>query len=218
MTWLIPLPVVIPLAGAGLAVALGRRSQLQRAVSVFSLTAVLAASLALLLTVDRGALVVQVGDWPAPIGISLVADRLSALMLVISSAVTLCVLLFALAQDLALGDVERDAVDGLQRPEVLRQAPDFDHRSHGHQAGDRGRAGGIGRTLDRVATPARAVPSTGPVAAPPITPAGGPGPVFSGERCSVLRLRPQGGPGDGARTGTSGRCWGLLGLFRARAP
>ncbi|HLV90096.1 MAG: Na+/H+ antiporter subunit D [Acidimicrobiales bacterium] len=104
MTWLVPLPVVIPLAGAGLAVALGRRSQLQRTVSVLSLTAVLAASLTMLFTVDNGPLVVQVGDWPAPIGISLVADRLSALMLVISSAVTLCVLLFALAQDLALGD------------------------------------------------------------------------------------------------------------------
>lgn len=106
MSWLVPLPVVLPLAGAGLAVALGRRSQLQRTISVLTLTAVLAAALTLLFAVDDGALVVQVGDWPAPIGISLVADRLSALMLVISSAVTLCVLLFALAQDLALGDPE----------------------------------------------------------------------------------------------------------------
>ncbi|HEX6947742.1 MAG TPA: Na+/H+ antiporter subunit D [Acidimicrobiia bacterium] len=104
MTWLVPLPVVIPLAGAGLAVALGRRSQLQRIVSVVSLTSILAASLGLLFTVNDSPLVVQVADWPAPIGISLVADRLSALMLVISSAVTFCVLLFALAQDLALGD------------------------------------------------------------------------------------------------------------------
>ncbi len=104
MNWLVPLPVVIPLAGAGLAVALGRRSQIQRIIAVLSLALVLVAAVALLFTVDDGILVVSVGDWPAPLGISLVADRLSSLMLVISSAVTLCVLLYALAQDLALGD------------------------------------------------------------------------------------------------------------------
>ncbi len=106
MNWLVPIPVVIPLAGAGLAVALGRRSQVQRLIAVLSLSLVLTASIVLLLTVDDGIIVVSVGDWPAPLGISLVADRLSALMLVISSAVTLCVLLYALAQDLALGDPE----------------------------------------------------------------------------------------------------------------
>lgn len=106
MNWLLPIPVVVPLAGAGLAVALGRRSQFQRLIAVLSLSSVLISSIVLLLTVDDGILVVSVGDWPAPLGISLVADRLSALMLVISSAVTLCVLLYALAQDLALGDPE----------------------------------------------------------------------------------------------------------------
>lgn len=106
MSWLVPLPVIIPLAGAGLAVALGRRSQVQRLVSVLSLSLVLMASIVLLFTVDDGILMVSVGDWPAPLGISLVADRLSSLMLVISSAVTLCVLLYALAQDLATGDPE----------------------------------------------------------------------------------------------------------------
>lgn len=104
MNWLVPLPVVIPLAAAGLAVAVNQRSRAQRYITVTALFGILAASLAMLVNVSEQPLVVQVGDWPAPIGISLVADRLSALMLVISSAVTLCVLLFALSQALALGD------------------------------------------------------------------------------------------------------------------
>ena len=40
-----------------------------------------------------------VGAWPEPLGIALVADRLSALMLVVSSVVTLMVLLFAMGAD-----------------------------------------------------------------------------------------------------------------------
>ena len=41
-----------------------------------------------------------------PIGIDLVADRLSVLMLTVSGAVTLCVLLYSLAQGEADGDEE----------------------------------------------------------------------------------------------------------------
>jgi multicomponent Na+:H+ antiporter subunit D len=41
---------------------------------------------------------VQVGAWPAPIGITLVADMFSALMLVISMATILAVLVFAIGQ------------------------------------------------------------------------------------------------------------------------
>ena len=63
-----------------------------------ALALVLVASLALLVLADDGPLVVDVGGWAAPVGIDLVADRLSALMLTISSAVTLCVLLYSLAQ------------------------------------------------------------------------------------------------------------------------
>ncbi|WP_456787699.1 Na+/H+ antiporter subunit D [Cellulomonas sp. P5_C5] len=97
-TWLVPLPVVIPLSAAGLALALYRRPNVQRFVTVVALALVLVASLALLVLADDGPLVVDVGGWAAPVGIDLVADRLSALMLTISSAVTLCVLLYSLAQ------------------------------------------------------------------------------------------------------------------------
>ena len=43
---------------------------------------------------------------PAPLGIVLVADQLAALMLVVSAAVTLCVLVYSIGQGMADGDEE----------------------------------------------------------------------------------------------------------------
>ncbi|MFI2753779.1 Na+/H+ antiporter subunit D [Cellulomonas sp. P22] len=104
LTWIVPLPVVVPLFGAGLALALYRRPRAQRTISVVALSLVLLASASLLVIADSGPLVLDVGGWAAPVGIDLVADRLSALMLTISSAVTLCVLVYSLAQGEADGD------------------------------------------------------------------------------------------------------------------
>jgi multicomponent Na+:H+ antiporter subunit D len=67
---------------------------------------VLVVAVILLFAADGGPLVVNVGGWAAPVGISLVADRLSSVMLAVSAAVTLCVLLYALAQALSVGDPE----------------------------------------------------------------------------------------------------------------
>jgi len=53
-------------------------------------------ALALMAKADDGALqVVHLGQWPAPFGIVLVVDRLSALMLVLSAVTALAVLLYA---------------------------------------------------------------------------------------------------------------------------
>ncbi len=106
MTWLVPLPVIVPLAGAGVVLVFSTRPRVQRSISVISLTLVLVVAVNLLWLADDGPLVVNVGSWAAPAGISLVADRLSALMLSVSAAVTLCVLLYSLAQGLADGDEE----------------------------------------------------------------------------------------------------------------
>ncbi|VTR75660.1 Na+/H+ antiporter subunit D [Cellulomonas hominis] len=103
-TWLVPLPVVVPLFGAGLALALYRRPRLQRIISVAALSIVLVVAASLLVLADDGPLVVDIGGWAAPVGIDLVADRLSALMLTVSAAVTLCVQLYSLAQGEADGD------------------------------------------------------------------------------------------------------------------
>ncbi|WP_445262935.1 Na+/H+ antiporter subunit D [Pseudokineococcus sp. 1T1Z-3] len=107
MEWptLVPLPVLVPLAAAGLALALARHRRAQAVVSVTALTLVLAAAVAMLVAVqDVGTLVVTVGGWPSTAGISLVADQLATLMLSISSAVTLAVLVYSVAQGAADGD------------------------------------------------------------------------------------------------------------------
>ncbi|MCM0675977.1 Na+/H+ antiporter subunit D [Micromonospora phytophila] len=99
MSALVPLPVVVPLLGAALTLLLSNRPWLQRSVSVACLCTTLAVAVALLVQAYRhGPVVVQVGGWPAPVGIVLVADQLAALMLVVSSAVTLCVLLYSVGQ------------------------------------------------------------------------------------------------------------------------
>jgi multicomponent Na+:H+ antiporter subunit D len=102
---LAPLPVLLPLLGAACTLLLGRHPRTQRAVSLVVLTAVLAVSVALLLQADEaGATAVSVGGWPVPLGIVLVVDRLSALMLVVASTVALGVLVFAVGQGSADGD------------------------------------------------------------------------------------------------------------------
>ena len=101
---LAPLPVLLPLLGAAGALLVGRHPRTQRTLSVLVLTAVLAVSVALLLLADAdGAAAVSVGGWPVPLGIVLVVDRLSALMLVVASAVALGVLVFAVGQGSADG-------------------------------------------------------------------------------------------------------------------
>ncbi len=98
LSWLVPMPVVLPLSAAGLALAMWRSRRAQGVISVVALTGVLAAAVTLLVAADDGPLVVDVGGWAAPVGIDLVADRLSALMLTVSSAVLLCVLVYSLSQ------------------------------------------------------------------------------------------------------------------------
>lgn len=107
MISLVPLVVLVPLGSAALALALPGHRRAQQLITVAALTAVVALSGTLMWLVDQqGALVMQVGGWAAPFGISLVVDRLSALMLTVSAVVLLGVLLFSLGQGLADGDDE----------------------------------------------------------------------------------------------------------------
>lgn len=99
MNALLPLPVLVPLLGAGICILAGRMRRLQRTIAIAALLAVVGVAVVLLVVVDdRGPLVTQAGDWPAPIGITLVVDRLAALMLAVSAVMLLMVLLFAIGQ------------------------------------------------------------------------------------------------------------------------
>ncbi|MDK3257023.1 Na+/H+ antiporter subunit D [Blastococcus capsensis] len=105
---LMPLPVLLPLLGAAVALLVGgRHPRVQRTLSILVLGTVLAVSIALLLLADAdGAESLSIGGWPVPLGIVLVVDRLSALMLVVASTVALGVLVFAVGQGAADGDEE----------------------------------------------------------------------------------------------------------------
>ena len=117
-TWLIPLPVILPILGAGLTLMLSRRPTLQRAVSTTILSAVVVVAATLLWQVDRnGTQVLWIGAWKEPLGIALVADRLSALMLLVSAVVTLAVLVYSIGQGMT-GD-ERDTPLTIYHPTFL---------------------------------------------------------------------------------------------------
>ncbi|SDB91599.1 multisubunit sodium/proton antiporter, MrpD subunit [Sanguibacter gelidistatuariae] len=103
-TWLVPLPVVMPLFAAGLTLALYRHPRAQRIISVVALSLMVVAGVGLLVLADSGPVIVDIGGWAAPVGIDLVADRLSSLMLTVSSTVLLCVLLYSLGQGVTDGD------------------------------------------------------------------------------------------------------------------
>src|SRR4051794_39791027 len=99
MTFLVPLPVIMPLLGAALTMMMAGRPRAQRTVSLTVLVATLLVSCALLaLSTADGPQVVAVGGWTAPLGIVLVADQLAALMLVVSTAMTVCVLVYSIGQ------------------------------------------------------------------------------------------------------------------------
>jgi multicomponent Na+:H+ antiporter subunit D len=107
MRVLMPLPVLLPLLGAGATLVMGRHARSQRLVSICTLTAVLGVSVTLLVLAasdSGGAQAISIGGWAAPVGIALVVDRLSALMLVVSSTVTLSVLVYAVSQGTSDGD------------------------------------------------------------------------------------------------------------------
>lgn len=108
---LIPLPVLIPALAAAATLVAGRRPQLQRLITQFALTAVVVVCAALVYLADRdGTLVLHVGGWGqsvpgmGPLGITLVVDRLSALMLVVSAIVLLAVVWYAIGQGIRDGD------------------------------------------------------------------------------------------------------------------
>ena len=99
MSELLPLAIVVPLAGAALSLLAIRSRRAQRAINVIGAVTTTVISIVVLIGVDRdGTAVASMGGWPSRIAINLVADRFSALMLTVSSTMLLAVLLYALGQ------------------------------------------------------------------------------------------------------------------------
>jgi multicomponent Na+:H+ antiporter subunit D len=90
MSLLLFSPLLIPLATAAALLLLWRRVTLHAPIALVGSVAGLAAAVALLIEVDRtGYLVAQAGNWPAPFGITIVADRLSAMMVLLAGILSL---------------------------------------------------------------------------------------------------------------------------------
>ncbi len=104
MQQLIIAPILLPLITAALLLLLGeKRRPLKARINLLSTIGGLCIAISLLLWVkDQGQAssigVYLPGNWPAPFGIVLVLDRLSALMLVLTGVVGVSALLFALAR------------------------------------------------------------------------------------------------------------------------
>ena len=96
--WSIVLPVLAPLAAAAAGLAAWRAPRFQAALAVAGAAAQLVAATALLAQVRAdGVQVVQLGGWPAPFGITLAADLLGAVMVVVTGLIGLAVTVYSLA-------------------------------------------------------------------------------------------------------------------------
>jgi len=95
--WILSLPVCVPLATMALCALLQRQAFAQRLVSVAGSVALFGSSLLLLHAVHDGTvLATEFGDWPAPFGISFVADLLGSAMVVITGLMAVAVAIYAL--------------------------------------------------------------------------------------------------------------------------
>ena len=95
---MLALPFVIPLATAVLGLLVPRRPGIQRGVSLVGAVGLLVASTFLMATIWRdGIQVASLGSWPAPFGITLVVDQLSAAMVLITAILGLAVNCYASA-------------------------------------------------------------------------------------------------------------------------
>jgi multicomponent K+:H+ antiporter subunit D len=104
---LIVVPILLPLVSGAVMLLLNERRRILKGVIGLATTiALLVVSILLLRmadtlpagTIGSSVRVYQLGNWPAPFGIVLVLDRLSALMLVLTSVLGIAVLLYALAR------------------------------------------------------------------------------------------------------------------------
>jgi multicomponent Na+:H+ antiporter subunit D len=105
MTQLVVLPLLVPLLTAVLCLIARQRPALQAVLAVLGSLLHLATAIWLFVEVERGGiLAAQMGGWPAPYGITLVADMLSAILVLITALVGTAVTIYSVA-DLDSGRV-----------------------------------------------------------------------------------------------------------------
>ncbi len=96
MKFLLVLPLLIPLTTAALCLLAWRRARVQLWLCVAGAAALLVTAAALLMAVwQNGILATQPGNWPAPFGITLVADLLSAILVVLAALMGVLVTIYS---------------------------------------------------------------------------------------------------------------------------
>lgn len=92
------LPIIIPLLAGALTLAFWRSIFYQRWISLFSASALLGVGVWLLeSTREAGFVVMQMGGWAAPFGITIVADLLSAIMIVLTGIIGVAIAIYSMA-------------------------------------------------------------------------------------------------------------------------
>lgn len=104
MPYLTVMPIILPAVAAGL-IALFRGVNLQRFIALGTLAVLTVIAAVMIIVADtHGIQTVQMGGWDAPVGITMVADRLSSIMLFVSSIVLFAVMWYGISQGLRDGD------------------------------------------------------------------------------------------------------------------
>jgi len=103
MNLLLVLPILIPLVTACLCLLTWASRPAQRLLGILSCAAHLITAILLLVrTREMGIAATQLGDWPAPFGITLVADLLSAIMVLLAAIMGMAVMLYS------VGSIDRE--------------------------------------------------------------------------------------------------------------
>jgi len=98
LSHLVVIPILIPLLAAALSIVSWRSVSLQRWIAIIATGALLLVSIALLqLTREHGFVVMHMGDWAAPFGITIVTDLLSAIMVVLTGIIGFSIAIYSLA-------------------------------------------------------------------------------------------------------------------------
>ena len=114
MSWLVAGPILLPLSAAIIAGVQRDSGRMRQLVSLCAGVAFLGVAASLMLHVLReGVLSVQIGSWPAPFGITLVADYLSAGMVLVTAVIGLATIVYS------IGDVPRRGLYKIYHPLLL---------------------------------------------------------------------------------------------------
>lgn len=98
---LVVTPVLLPLIfSAGILLFDEQRRRLKRALALLAVLALIANAAALVVLTDRGPapMVYLAGNWTAPFGITLLADKLTAILLLVTSILGLATLIYSIAR------------------------------------------------------------------------------------------------------------------------